>query len=199
MSDKGFGSKIFGLFVESEGEREKQPQKVPSREAKSPADEVADLAAASLQAVPRPPSTPTDFDTIFREAGMDTAELDRVGKAEQLLRELPGEAPHAVKRQIVEAALRTFGFEIQKIVLAATNQQRAIDAYVKVNETATAHALQETEAQVKALTDKIAELRQDSERRSASLMAVSAAARARKQELQKVLDFFQSPPGPDKP
>lgn len=195
MSEKGFGSKIFGLFVETEGESPESPP-----QPKSAADAVAELAAQSRpasnspapSAAPLAPGAKVDFEAIFREAGMDVTELDRVGKAEQLLRTLPPEAPEAVKKQIVEASLKAFGFEIQRIVAAAQNQQKAIDAYVKVNESATAHALKETEAQVKALTEKVAQLRADAERRSANLTVLSAAARARKDELGRILTFFHS-------
>ena len=54
--------------------------------------------------------------------------------------------------------LRTMGFEVAKIVQAANNQKRALDTYVKVNETATAKAITDSEAQIRALNEKIAEL-----------------------------------------
>ena len=209
MSDKGFGSKIFGLFVESD------PSGAPREgdggaSGKTPAQELADLAASThphpsaggaaplpkLEPAPLASSGKVDFDAIFREAGMDAGELDRAAKAEQLLKSLPPDSPHAVKKQIVEASLHAFGFETQKIVAAAQNQQRAIEAYVRVNENSAAHALKETETQVQQLNEKIAALRADSQRRSSNLMTLSAAAQERRAELQKILDFFQSPAAP---
>jgi len=224
--DKGIGSKILGLFVEKEeGEGQpKDPQEL-SRFGlpKSPAEEIAELARASsgavpaVPAVPAPPSptapplkltpagpaapggAPVDFGAIFRDAGMDPAELERVTKAEDLLGKLPASIGQEEKRAIVEVSLKAFGFETEKIVTAAQNQKRALDAYVKVNETATAKANQEAEAKIKALNDQIAQLRADAEKRGAHLQQLSAQAQGRKAQLQKVLDFFSVPAAPSAP
>lgn len=225
---KGLGSKLIGLFVETEGNSEGE---APSGD-KSAADLIAEIAGQTVppgQAVPpglaakrpspgapakpaeplppglkldkvAPPTSGTiDFETIFKEAGMDAAELDRVKKAEDLLKSLPESTPLAVKKQIVEASLKAFGFEIEKIVLAAQNQKRALDAYVKVNESATAKAIQDAEAQIRSLNEKIAALRADIEKRTGGLSSVTAAAQTRKADVQKVLDFFQGAPLPGTP
>lgn len=197
--DKGLGSKILGLFVQTEP--------APAKEGRTAADLVAEIAG-DAGAAPMPPAepapalkleaaapaaSPTDFEAIFREAGMDPAELDRVKKAEELLKGLPETTPSAVQRQIVDAALRAFGFEIEKIIHAAQQQRRALDAYVKVNESATARSISDAEAQIRALNEKISGLRADIEKRTAALGALGAAAQARKAQVQKVLDFFATP------
>lgn len=205
-NEKGFGSKLKGLFFESEEK--------PADENKSPADLVAELAAQSggkpeAQRPPEPPPTnlntqkmatgvggaPTDFDAIFKEAGMDAAELDRVKKAEELLKGLPESTPQDVKRQIVEASLKAFGFELEKIVAAANNQKRALDTYVRVNEQVTAKAITEAEGQIKGLHEKIAALKADIEKRTKHLASLSEAAANRKAQVQKVIEFFERPGG----
>lgn len=219
---KGLGSKLLGIFVETDSnKREEEEEALPADGDKSPADIVAELAAAgatvpggprrgAAPAAPEPepvlptmsadklpasvPGAPADFDAIFRELGMDAAELDRVRKAEELLKSLPEATPQAVKKQIVEASLKAFGFELDKIVLAAQNQRRALDAYVKVNETGTAKAVQDAEAQVRALNEKIATLRADIEKRTQGLTQLTTSVQARKKEVQKVIEFFQGPP-----
>ncbi len=212
---KGLGSKILGIFVENAEKPEGEP--LPSDGEKSPAELVAELAGqAGVKRAPGvagaptpagpPPSlkldklptqgAPADFDAIFRDAGMDAGELDRVKKAEELLRSLPDATPQAVKKQIVEASLRAFGFEVEKIVAAAQNQKRALDAYVKVNETATTKGIQDAQAQIQQLNEKIASLRQEIEKRTANLSSLTQAAMARKTDVQKVLDFFAAPAGP---
>ncbi|MDY7227115.1 hypothetical protein [Hyalangium rubrum] len=223
---KGLGSRLLGIFVESDGNKTEEAEALPTESGdKSAADLVAELAAAGAAVpgtrrgapaasapMPEPelasplpalsadklpaamPGAPTDFDAIFRELGMDSAELDRVRKAEDLLKSLPEATPQAVKKQIVEASLKAFGFELDKIVLAAQNQRRALDAYVKVNETATAKAVQDAEAQVRALNEKIAALRGDIEKRTQGLTQLTTSVQARKKEVQKVIEFFQGPP-----
>lgn len=216
MSDqKGLGSKLFGLFVET-GAQEGSEAEAQGGE-KTPAELVAELAQKSgagrpAPAQPPPPNLkldslaaappgdkPIDFDAVFREAGMDAAELDRVKKAEELLKSLPEATPHETKKQIVEASLKAFGFEIEKIVLAANNQKRALDAYVKVNENVTAKSVTDAEAQIKALEEKIAALRADIQKRTQGLGTLGTQAQARKAQVQKVLDFFSKPPAPGQP
>ncbi len=139
---------------------------------------------------------PADFDTVFRDAGMDAQELDRVKKAEELLKGLPEATPQDVKRQIVEASLKAVGFSTDKIIGAANNQKRALDTYVRVNEQATSKAVADAETQVKTLTEKIAALKVDSEKRQAQLKALTEAATSRKAQVQKVLEFFERPLAP---
>jgi hypothetical protein len=224
--EKGIGSKILGLFVESEGqESPTAPPNPPSGPgaSKSAADEIAELARqagtaptaagkpGAPPAAPAPagpplklspaapaaaPGAALDFAAIFKDAGMDPAELDRVAKAEDLLQKLPASIGQAEKRTIVEASLKAFGFEIEKISAAAQNQKRALDAYVKVNETATAKAIADAEAQIKAFNEKIASLRAEIEKRTAQLSQIASQAQARKADVQKVVDFFQGPTPP---
>jgi hypothetical protein len=198
---KGVGSKILGIFVESEDKP--GDQEPGGDEGKSPADIVAELAQkGGAPRRPEPPlpglrldklpaaGAPADFDGLFRDAGLDVAELDRVKKAEELLKSLPPDAPQTMKKQIVEASLKAVGFEVKLIVAAAQNQKRALDAYVKVNETATAKALQDAETQIRQLNEKIASLKLDIDKRNAGLATMTSAAQLRKGEVQKVIDFF---------
>jgi hypothetical protein len=215
-NEKGFGSKLKGLFFEND-----EASAEGGDPTKSAADLVAELAAQSgskpaagttvapATAAPMPAlnaqkiatgvGAPTDFDAIFKDAGMDAAELDRVKKAEELLKGLPEATPQEVKRQIVEASLKAFGFELAKIVAAANNQQRALDTYLRVNEQATAKAIGEAEAQIKGLHEKIAALKGDIEKRTGHLKGLSEAAAGRKAQVQKVVEFFEGPKPPVAP
>ncbi len=207
MAEKGIGSKLLGIFVETSEKSEANPPSSSDPEAKSPAEIVAELAQATASSGGSAPAggapaagaleqaiagaaEPTDFDAIFKDAGMDAAELDRVKKAEELLKALPEETPLQVKRQIVEASLKAFGFEVAKILGAAQTQQKALDTYVRVNEGGTAKAIEQAQAQIASLNNQIASLRADIEKRTAALASVAGAAKARKQQVQRVLDFF---------
>lgn len=219
--DKGLGSKILGLFVESDQDgtpAEGTAAVEPSGE-KSAAELVAELAgqtapkkgaAPATHAAPPPPSarpaipaptgpvTPAkvDFDAVFKGAGMDASELDRVRKAEELLKSLPDSTPQEVKRQIVEASLKAFGFEIAKIVGAAQNQLKALETYVRLNEQQTAKAITDAQTQIAQLEDKIIGLRADITKKTEQLASVSAAADSRKGEVHRVLEFFGAPAAP---
>lgn len=219
--EKGLGSKILGLFVESDkdGTPAEGTEAVSPSGEKSAADLVAELAgqtapkkgpAPTTHAAPPPPParpaipaptgpvTPAkvDFDAVFKGAGMDASELDRVRKAEELLKSLPEGTPQDVKRQIVEASLKAFGFEIAKIVGAAQNQLKALETYVRLNEQQTAKAITDAQTQIAQLEDKIIGLRADITKKTEQLASVSAAADSRKGEVHRVLEFFGAPAAP---
>jgi hypothetical protein len=199
---KGLGKKFLGIFVESDGSESDAPSEETEGAAKTAAEEVAELAARSgarpKDAVTMPPmvagaSTSQDFEAVFRQAGMDPAELDRVKKAEQLLESLPEGTPVAVKRQIVEASLKAFGFEVEKIVVAAQNQGKALEAYVRANEAGTAKAIADAEKQIREHTERIAALRADIEKKTQGLSGLVASTQSRKAQVQRVLEFFAAP------
>lgn len=220
--EKGLGSKLLGLFVESkDGTPAEGTEAVSADEGgeKSAADIVAELAGQSApkkgapahsMGGPAPVARPAvmnvamppagtvapanvDFDAVFKGAGMDVAELDRVKKAEELLKGLPEATPIEIKRQIVEASLKAFGFDVAKIVLAAQNQLKAVDTYVRVNETQTAKSITDAQTQIAQLEDKVITLRADITKKTETLAAVGAAAENRKAQVHRVLEFFQAP------
>jgi hypothetical protein len=223
--DKGFGSKLVGLFIQSDESKDADSTEtaVPSKE-KSAADVVAELAgnvapksntapkgaAAAQSASPNGPPSPAvkvdpnavpakvDFDAVFKSAGMDASELDRVRKAEELLKSLPDATPHDVKRQIVEASLKAFGVDLSKIAGAADNQLKALDTFVRVNEQQTAKAIADAKAQIQNLDEKIIALKVDIDKKTATLSQTAAAAQIRKAEVNSVLSFFQNAPAPSK-
>jgi hypothetical protein len=211
--DKGFGSKLLGLFVEV-GDKPKGEEDRAQGDT-SPADVVAQLAKSTTPgnkpvapappgarpaptpqspAMPKPtgPVTPAtiDFDAVFRQAGVDAQELDRVRKAEDLLKSLPESTPADVKRQIVEASLKAFGVDVAKIAASAQNQLKAIDTFMKVNEQQTAKALGDAQAQIAKLEDTIIGLKVEIDKRTANVAATGAAADVRRAEVKRVLEFF---------
>jgi hypothetical protein len=214
--EKGFGSKLLGLFVETREDTPAEGTGAVERDGeKSAADLVAELAgqsaprkvaeaqaaapapAAAAAPVPNPvgPIAPAevDFDQVFRTAGMDPADLDRVRKAEELLKSLPDGTPLELKRQIVEASLKAFGFDVAKIIDAARHQLKALDTYVRVNETQTAKSIADAQAKIAKLDDEIISLRADITRRTEQLASLSAAADGRKGQVHRVLEFFNAP------
>lgn len=208
--DKGLGSRILGLFVEAKDEAPPEAAEGVADTQKSASEVVAELAgqtahrqkplapapdAPPLPSGPFPPAA-IDFDAVFRTAGMDTSELERVRKAEELLKSLPESTPREVKRQIVEASLKAFGFDVAKIVSAAQNQLKALDTYLRVNDQQTAKALSDAQANIAQLEEKIIGLRAEMTRRTEQLGSLRTASETRKGQVQSVIAFFSagSPP-----
>lgn len=195
----------------AEGGREKTPaelvaelagQSAPKRPAAGAPAPAMNAAAPPRAAVTLPPPSGTvepakiDFDAFFRTAGMDAGELDRVRKAEELLKSLPEATPVEVKRQIVEASLKAFGFDVAKIVGAAQGQLKALDSFVRSNEQTTVKAITDAEAEIRKLEDKVISLRADITKRTEQLASTTAAATLRKAQVSQVLEFFNLPAAP---
>lgn len=205
---KGIGKKLLGLFVEDPGATHEAEPPTAGDGEKSAAQLVAELAQASAPPAPPLPqlkldkvSPPVpggkiDFDQIFTQGGLDPAGLERVAKAETLLKGLPAATPHDIKKQIVEASLRAFGIDVMSIIQATTTQLQALDTFVKINSEQTLKGINTAEEQIKQLNDKIAALRADIDKRSAQLAQTADAATARKAEVQRVLDFFGAQAAP---
>lgn len=207
--EKGLGSKLLGLFVEvkpgssGEGDEVSEPSDAGESADQSPAAVVAALASQSARLPPPAAPLPTraqgnvapaqvDFDAVFKTAGMDGGDLDRVRKAEELLKGLPAATPVDVKRQIVEASLKAFGFDIAKIIGAAQSQLKALDTYVRLNEQQSAKSIADAQAHIASLEDKIISLKVDITKRTEQLASIAAAADARKVQVQQVLEFFNT-------
>jgi hypothetical protein len=217
--EKGLGAKLLGLFVDVEGGAAAASDASTSDDTeKSAAELVAELAtkaeprqpAPTVVAAPVPAAAPTerlgalpparspvtpatvDFEGVFRSAGMDAAELDRVRKAEELLKALPEQSPIEVKRQIVEASLKAFGIDLGKIAGSASSQLKALETYVKVNEQQTVKAIAEAERHIAQLDEKIIELRAEMMKRTEQLHGVIAAADLRKGQIARILEFFRA-------
>jgi len=214
--DKSLGSKILGLFVETRDDGTPEEGTPVVGGEKSAAELVAELASQSapkkgpppapsrpMASIPLPsgPITPAtvDFDAVFKNAGLDPAELDRVRKAEELLKGLPEATPKDIKRQIVEASLKAFGFDVQKIGQAAQNQLKAVDTWVRVTEQQTAKAITDAQGQIAQLEDKVISLKADITKRAEQLAAMAAAADSRRAQVGEVLEFFQLPPAAPPP
>lgn len=219
--EKGLGKKLLGLFVESkEGTPEEGTPAVEASDTeKTPAELVAELAGQSApRKGPAPmPGAPTtapaprpmmpaasgpvtaaevDFDAVFKTTGMDASDLDRVRKAEELLKGLPESTPLEVKRQIVEASLKAFGFDVAKIIGAAQQQLKALETWVRLNENQTAKGITDAQTQIAQLEDKVISLKADITKRADQLASLSAAADGRKGQVHRVLEFFNAPAAP---
>ena len=138
MADKkGFGSTVLGWFVVREGEEGKQHE-----------ESADDLIAKYAKDAPPPPPPEVkltgelpksqggkvDFAAVFRAAGIDDDEQGRIDKATQLLKTLPAETPKEVKKQIVEASLKAFGYPVEQIIEAGAQEIQALEVYIQAGQ-----------------------------------------------------------------
>lgn len=202
MSEKkGWGSAVLGWFIVQDGATAGSD---PGAEApvSSDGDSDRDLIARAAASPPppvfssEPPAAPAaaggdiDFDGVFDAAGLSAEERERVGKAADLLKNLPAGTDPAVKKQIVEASLKAFGVPIESIIETGVGQIQALEAYIRKGAADTQAAAEEADRKVAAFQEEIKRLRAGVDAKVASQKALADGCNRRKLEVQQVLEFF---------
>jgi DNA repair protein RadC len=131
-----------------------------------------------------------DFDAVFTAAGVDTEERQRVGKTIELLRGLPAGTDAAVKKQIVEAALKAFGVPIEKIIEASVEELQALDGYVRNAAADNEKLIQESDARIKQYEEEIKNIRAVMQQSVEEQQTLIKVCNEKKLEVQQVLEFF---------
>jgi hypothetical protein len=194
MADKkGFGSTVLGWFVVREGEEGKQHE------------ESADELIAKYAKDSPPPTPPevkitgelpkaqggnVDFPAVYRAAGIDDGEQGRIDKATQLLKTLPAETPKDVKKQIVEASLKAFGYPVEQIIEAGAQEIQALEVYIQAGQRDTQTLLAESQKRSAELEAEIGRIKKVMEDQVAAQYALTQACNQQKLRVQEVLEFF---------
>lgn len=194
MSEKKqrWGNKVLGWFVEKEEDEAGGAGAAPPAETED-APEAPTPGEVQLKGDIPPPPEPgggLDFAAVYRAAGISSEAQDRVDKAMTLLNDLPADAPQGVKRQIVEAALKAFGYPVEQIVQAGETEIRALEAFIELGERNTQKIAAESEARVEALTAEIAQIKQTMEQKLGAQRRLSEHCNAQRDRVREVLTFF---------
>jgi hypothetical protein len=195
MEDKkNWGSTVLGWFVvQEEGSGGVTPSPYSGEDFAAASDAPVAAAQPAVQFVAPPPAAPggrVDFPAVYAAAGIDGEEQERVEKAAGLLRSLPEGTDPALKKQIVEASLKAFGIEIEKIIEAAVQEIQALDAYIRAGAGDTQTLLQESQDRIAQFETEIRRIRQVMEERIAEQNGVTRTCNERKLHVQRVLEFF---------
>ncbi len=195
MADaKGFGKTVLGWFVVDENS-----PATASKEEEQSADE---LIKKYSDAPPPPPQVELkgelpsasggtlDFPKIYEAAGITADEQGRVGKAQELLKTLPVETPTTVKRQIVEASLKAFGYPIRDLIEAGVGEIQALEAYIQRKAADTAKNVTEAATRIEKLQQEIKDLQTVVQQTHDEQAAATKLCNAQKLTVQQVLEFF---------
>jgi hypothetical protein len=133
---KGFGSTVLGWFVVREGEEHNKEESADDLIAKyandAPPPPPPEVKLSGE--LPKAQGGNVDFPAVFRAAGIDDGEQSRIDKATQLLKTLPVETPKDVKKQIVEASLKAFGYPVEQIIEAGAQEIQALEVYIQAGQ-----------------------------------------------------------------
>jgi len=197
VSDKkGFGSTVLGWFVVRDGDEGAQSKKGPD----SADDLIAKYATETPAApppevklegdLPKPIDGKIDFAAVLRAAGLSDEEQGRIEKARGLLKTLPAETPKEVKRQIVEASLKAFGYPVEKIIETGAQAIQALEIYIQAGQKDTQTLLVESQKRLEELNAEIARVKKVMEDQVAQQYGLAQKCNDEKLRVQEVLEFF---------
>jgi hypothetical protein len=192
---KGFGSTVLGWFVVKEdGDEGAAPDKDASADeliAKYADGGDAATPAVQLQGeLPKPTGGQVDFAGVYRAAGISDEEQGRIDKARNLLGTLPRETPREVKKQIVEASLKAFGYPIDKIIETGAGEIQALEVYIQEGKRQTQELLSQSTKRLEELNAEIAQVKQIMDDQVNGQYALEKACNEGKLQVQEVLEFF---------
>lgn len=130
------------------------------------------------------------FAQVYRAAEITDAEQEQVEKALSLVQSLPTETPRELKKQIVEASMKAFGIQIDKIIEAGVQEIQALDAYIQHGDAHTKDVIAGAVAQVEKLEASIAEIRKLMTLQQNTQEGLTRASNEQKLRVQAVLEFF---------
>lgn len=203
---KGWGATVVGWFVERDDNQQigaaEDAADIPA-ETPGSTEEPSASPSGSVDYSTRSPTqgvfqTPppaavggqVDFEAVFTSAGVSAEERQRVAKTIELLRGLPAGTDAAVKKQIVEAALKAFGVPIEKIIEASVEEIQALDGYVRNGAADNEKLIQESDARIKQYEEEIKNIRAVMQQSVEEQQAVIKVCNDKKLEVQQVLEFF---------
>jgi hypothetical protein len=140
--------------------------------------------------LPRAQGGQVDFAGVYRAAGVSDEQRDRVEKAMGLLKTLPAETPKEVKRQIVEASLKAFGFPVDQIIEAGAMEIQALELYIQAGQRDTQSLLGDAQKRMEELNAEIARVKKVMEDQVAAQYALTQSCNQQKLAVQEVLEFF---------
>jgi len=193
MSDKkGFGSTVLGWFVTREGD-DQHKESAESADAliAKYADQAPAIPPVQLQGeLPKAEGGKVDFAGVYTAAGLSQEEQGHVEKARNLLSTLPAETPREVKRQIVEASLKAFGFPVDKIIETGAQSIQALEVYIQSGQRDTQGLLTDAQKRLAELETEMANVKKLMEDQVAAQQALTKTCNDEKLRIQEVLEFF---------
>ena len=192
---KGIGDKVLGWFVVQEEDASADEEGAPAS-APAPAPASAPAPAPSFARASAPAVVPGQthdaraFGAVYRAAGVDDVERERLTKVLSLVESLPDEASIDVKRSIVAASLEAFGVSIDRILVTGEGALAALDGHVVSGQNRMKEVLGQGESRIAKLTAEIDEVRRLMDVQRAAQQELTRAVTSEKARVRVVIDFF---------
>jgi hypothetical protein len=179
---KGLGDKVLGWFVVQEDDANTDAPAPAPAPARAPARAPAVVAGQIHDA--------RAFGAVYRAAGVDDGERERLTKVLSLIESLPDEASAEVKRSIVAASLEAFGVSIDGILVTGEGALSALDGHVVSGQHRTKEVVAQGESRIAELSAEIDEVRRPMDVQRAAQQELTRAVTTEKARVRVVLNFF---------
>ena len=204
---KGIGDKMLGWFIvqdDADGDADAKADADADADGNADADgDAGARATVRARAASRGPAAgpavapggahdARAFAAVYRAAGVDEGERERLAKVLALVESLPSEASIDVKRAIVAASLEAFGVSIDRILVTGEGALAALDGYVVAGQNRTKEVLASADSRIAKLTSEINEVRRLMDVQVASQQELARATTTEKARVRVVLDFFDA-------
>lgn len=200
MGKKSWGESVVGWFVEQDESEEKKPAKkqsvaetlaaIEEEQASTPAPPPNPVALEGEVPEPPEPGGGLNFTAVYKAAGIAAKTQDHVEKAINLLDTLPADATDEVKRQVVEASLKAFGYPVDQIIEAGAREIQALQAFIELGQRKTHTLVAESNARIEALKQEMAQIEDQVQAKLAAQTRLADQCNQQKLRVQAVLEFF---------
>jgi hypothetical protein len=129
-----------------------------------------------------------DFNAVYTAAHVTAEERDRVARGAELLASLPGKASHT--KQVVDATLKAFGVDGEKIVAAAGKEMQALETFIRTSADQTQRVTDQGAKRIAELEAEIERCRQLNAQATREQEDRARTVNAEMQRVQQVLGFF---------
>jgi hypothetical protein len=192
MSEKkSFGSTVLGWFVVREGADAKPDSAddlIAKYAAEAPAAPPPEIKLTGE--LPKPEGGKVDYPAVLRAAGIGDEEQSRIEKARGLLKTLPADTPKEIKKQIVEASLKAFGYPVEKIIEVGAQAIQALEVYIQSGQKETQSLLVQSQQRLEELNSEIARVKKVMEDAVSQQYQLTQSCNEEKLRVQEVLEFF---------
>lgn len=191
---KGIGDKVLGWFIvneDADADADTNPDENENANDKVEREPVRAVAPAAVVA-PGSAHDARAFAAVYRAAGVDDVERDRLTKVLALVEALPSETSIDVKRSIVAASLEAFGVSIDRILVTGEGALAALDGYVVGGQNRTKEVLASAESRIAKLASEVEEVRRLMDIQVAAQQDLARATTNEKARVRVVLDFFDA-------
>src|SRR5262249_26095077 len=103
---------------------------------------------------------------------------------------LPKETPKEVKKQIVEASLKAFGYPIDKIIETGAAEIQSLEVYIQEGKRQTQSLIEQSTKRIEELNAEITRVRQVMDGQVKGQYDLERACNDAKLQVQDVLEFF---------